>query len=166
MLTNILKFILGFTLAIAVLIGGGLTVALYFINRTGIAPAKPIFANDYPPEKTYKPKLVKAETSSIPKLKLVTQLTPTPTPTPSTTPTPSAEKLPAGAYRARVIWPEGLRLRAEPTEDAERVGGVSGNQKIIVLQETSDKAWQKIRVEGSNQEGWVKSANTEKLNDQ
>jgi len=151
-------------LAIAVLIGGGLTVALYFINRTGIAPAKPIFANDYPPEKTYKPKLVKAETSSIPKLKLVTQLTPTPTP--STTPTPSAEKLPAGAYRARVIWPEGLRLRAEPTEDAERVGGVSGNQKIIVLQETSDKAWQKIRVEGSNQEGWVKSANTEKLNDQ
>lgn len=151
-------------MAIAVLIGGGLTVALYFINRTGIAPAKPIFANDYPPEKTYKPKLVKAETSSIPKLKLVTQLTPTPTP--STTPTPSAEKLPAGAYRARVIWPEGLRLRAEPTEDAERVGGVSGNQKIIVLQETSDKAWQKIRVEGSNQEGWVKSANTEKLNDQ
>ncbi|PHK16786.1 peptide-binding protein, partial [Nostoc linckia z13] len=80
--------------------------------------------------------------------------------------TPSPTPLPSGAYRGRVTWAEGLSLRAQPNQDGERIGGVGFNQKIIVLEESEDKAWQKIRLEDSGQEGWVKAGNTEKTDGQ
>ncbi|BAY96105.1 SH3 type 3 domain-containing protein [Tolypothrix tenuis PCC 7101] len=164
MFSNLLKFILGFLLAIAILIGTGVATALYFMNRTAIPPTKPIFANDHPSQRTQSPKATEAaatKTESQPKA------TPTPTPTPTTTETPKAEEspkpLPPGAYQGKVTWNQGLSLRAEPKQDAERVGGVGFNQKVIILEESDDKLWQKIRQEDTNQEGWVKAGNTEKL---
>ncbi len=97
-----------------------------------------------------------------PKPKPKATSTPTPTPTPSPTTTETPKPLPPGAYHGRVIWPQGLGLRTEPQQDAQRVGGAAFNQKIIILEESNDKAWQKIRVEGTNQEGWVKAGNTER----
>lgn len=157
MLSGLLKFILGVFLAIAVLIGSGVAVALYFMNRTAIPPAKPIFANDSPSLQTKAPKPTATETSSSSSKKA----TPSPTATPSPSPTESTS-LPPGAYRGRVTWSQGLSLRAEPNLDAERIGGVGFNEKIIVLEESQDKGWQKIRVEGSQQEGWVKIGNTQR----
>ncbi|MBD2447325.1 SH3 domain-containing protein [Nostoc sp. FACHB-152] len=156
MLSGLLKLILGFVLAIAVLLGTGLTVALYFVNRTAIPPAKPTFVNDNPAYKKETTKEAKAESTSEP--------TPesSPTPTPSETPTP--DELPPGAYQGRVTWSEGLSLRAEPNQSSEKVGGVTFNQKIIVLEENPDKTWVKIRLEGSKQEGWVKIGNIERTN--
>ncbi|MBN3886021.1 MULTISPECIES: SH3 domain-containing protein [unclassified Nostoc] len=167
MLSGLTKFLLGFFLAIAVLIGGGVAVALYFMNRTGIPPAKPVFSNDSPSVKAQAPKTTEGagkptltsgtNTESSPKS------TSTPTASPKTTASP--KPLPSGAYRGRVSWAEGLSLRAEPKQEAERTGGVAFNQKIIILEESEDKAWQKIRLEGSEQEGWVKAGNTEKVDE-
>jgi len=154
MLSGLLKLILGFVLAIAVLLGTGLTVALYFVNRTAIPPARPTFANDNPSFKSPAAKEAKATSKPEPK------------PTASTTPSPTTapEELPAGAYRGRVTWSEGLSLRAKPNQEAERVGGVAFNQQIIVLEENPDKSWVKIRLEDSEQEGWVKVGNIERIN--
>ncbi|MFH7024516.1 MAG: SH3 domain-containing protein [Heteroscytonema crispum UTEX LB 1556] len=164
MISNLLKFILGIILAIAVLIGGGVAAALYFINRSAIPPAKPVFANDEP--------AVKAQAAKSP----APGASPSPTPVASATPTPKPTKssakanankpLPDGAYKARVTWPQGLSLRKEPTQDTERVGGVGFNQKVIVLEQSQDQVWQKIRLENGQQEGWVKAGNTKRADEQ
>ncbi|MBD2163444.1 SH3 domain-containing protein [Calothrix membranacea FACHB-236] len=162
MFSNLLKFILGFLLAIAILIGTGVATALYFMNRTAIPPTKPIFANDHPSQRTQSPKATEAAATK-------TEAKPESTSTPTATETPKTEEspkpLPPGAYQGKVTWAQGLSLRAEPKQDAERVGGVGFNQKVIVLEESDDKLWQKIRQEDTNQEGWVKAGNTEKLED-
>lgn len=165
-ISNVLKYILGIFLAIVVLIGGGVATALYFMNRTAIPAAKPIFANDSPEVKAQAPKTPGASPA----------LTPTPveaqTPKPNATPTlspdtaESTKPLPPGAYPARVSWSQGLILRAEAKQDAERLGGVGFNEKIVVLEESPDKVWQKIRLEGSDKEGWVKAGNTQKVDAQ
>jgi hypothetical protein len=161
MFSGLIKFILGFLLAIAVLIGGGVAVGLYFINRTGISPAKPVYSNDSASVKAQAPK-----TTGQPTLTPGTPIQSSPTATESPKATPSPKPLPAGAYRGRVSWAEGLSLRKEPNQDAEKIGGVSFNQKIIILEESQDKAWQKIRLQDSEQEGWVKAGNTEKVDEQ
>ncbi|WP_017654141.1 SH3 domain-containing protein [Fortiea contorta] len=158
MFSSLLKFILGVFLAIAILIGSGLATALYFVNRTATPPTKPTFSNDYPPTKPKAPKATQAQAKKNPQ----PQSSPTPTPTPS----PKTEKLPPGAYRGIVTWPQGLGLRAEPQQDAARVGGVAFNQKVIILEESQDKVWQKVRVEDSKQEGWVKAGNTQRFEEQ
>ncbi|MEH2382814.1 MAG: SH3 domain-containing protein [Nostoc sp.] len=167
MLSGFTKFILGFLLAIAVLIGGGVAVALYFMNRTGIAPAKPVFSNDSPSVKAQAPKGTEPG-GGKPTLKPGTQAQSSPSSAPTESPkaTPSPKPLPSGAYRGRVSWAQGLSLRSQPNQEAERIGGVGFNQKIIVLEESEDKSWQKIRLEGSEQEGWVKAGNTEKVDKQ
>jgi hypothetical protein len=159
MLSGFFKLILGFLLAIAVLLGSGLTVALYFVNRSAIPPAKPIYANDNPQPKPNKPKVTEVKATSTPKP------TPssTPSPTPSPTPTESPDSLPPGAYKAIVSWPQGLSLRENPAREAQSVGGVGANQTVIILEESPDQNWQKIRVEGTNQEGWVRAGNTRKV---
>ncbi|WP_041233712.1 SH3 domain-containing protein [Cylindrospermum stagnale] len=166
MFSNLLKFILGFLLAIVVLIGSSATIALYFVNRTAIPPAKPVFANDNGPLKPKNPKAINVKASPTAKSSPSASPSPSPSSTPTPTPTESPKELPPGAYIGRVTWPQGLRLRTEPKQDAERVGGVAANQKIIILEESDDKVWQKIRVEGSEQEGWVKSANTQRVDEQ
>ncbi|MGL5806623.1 MAG: SH3 domain-containing protein, partial [Xenococcaceae cyanobacterium] len=76
---------------------------------------------------------------------------------------PEEEPLPSGAYRAVVTWSQGLSMRSQPNSEADRVGSVVVNQKIIVLQESEDKKWQKIRVPKSDSEGWVKAGNIKKV---
>ncbi|MEH2064610.1 MAG: SH3 domain-containing protein [Nostoc sp.] len=169
MLSGFTKFILGFFLAIAVLVGSGVAVALYFINRTGVPPAKPVFSNDSPSVKAQAPKGTErggGKPTLTPETQAQSSPTPTSTPTESPKATPSPKPLPSGAYRGRVSWAEGLSLRSQPNQEAEKIGGVGFNQKIIILEESGDKAWQKIRLEGTEQEGWVKAGNTEKVEGQ
>lgn len=156
MFLNILKFVLGFLLAIAILAAGSFVAALYVMNRTSIPPAKPTFANDKPVAK--EPEETPVKTAR--QLKSQSENSVKATATPSVSPKP----LPAGAYQARITWNQGLVLRAEPQSDAERVGGVGFNQKVIVLEHSEDKTWQKIRVEGTSKEGWVKSGNIKQVN--
>lgn len=156
-ISGVLKLILGFVLAIAVLLGSGLTIALYFVNRTAISPEKPLFANDNPPPKSEKPKATPAKNTSTSKPKS------TPKSTPKPTPKETPKKLPPGAYKATVTWPQGLSIRDKPGLDASSIGGVAVNKTVIILEESEDKNWQKIRVEDTEQEGWVKAGNTKKV---
>lgn len=172
MVSNIFKYLLGFILAIAILIGGGVATALYFMNRTSIIPPKPIYTNDNPVIRAQAPKTPAPSATKSPETdKQKPDTKPTATPTPTPTPTEDADSnetkpLPPGAYQARVTWSQGLSLRAEPKTEAQRVGGVGFNQKVIVVEESDDKVWQKIRLEGSNEEGWVKAGNTKKSDEQ
>ncbi|PLZ85641.1 peptide-binding protein [Fischerella thermalis CCMEE 5194] len=163
---EILKYIFGFILAIVILIGGGFAMALYFMNRVSAPPPKPIYANDNPVVKAQAPKSQTSKTNQV----SLEQSSPTPDSqaTPQDTPKPesSPEPLLPGVYKARVTWKQGLRLRKEPTADSESTGGVTFNQKVIVLEESNDKNWQKIRLENGEQEGWVKSGNVQKINEQ
>ncbi len=167
MVSKLLKYVLGFVLAIAVLIGGGVATALYFMNRTAIPPTKPVFANDSAEVKAQAPKTPGASPDPTPSSNANVEDSPKPNPTPtkSSQTAESTKPLPDGAYRGRVTWSQGLSLRAEPSSDAQRVGGVGFNQKIFVLEESPDKVWQKIRLEGSDKEGWVKTGNTQKVDE-
>ncbi|RUR86151.1 SH3 domain-containing protein [Chlorogloeopsis fritschii PCC 9212] len=174
MLVGILKFVLGFLLAIAILIGGGVATALYLMNRISALPAKPIYANDKPAVKAQAPKPNNQTSKEQVKTSSGAFIQESPSPNPSSTEKPKEElkteespkPLPSGAYQARVTWQQGLTMRKEPTADAERVGGVGFNQKVIILEESSDKAWQKIRLEDGTQEGWIKAGNTQKVDEQ
>ncbi|MEB3339573.1 SH3 domain-containing protein [Okeania sp.] len=137
------KFLVGFILAILLLAGASAAAVLYFAAKLTKMPERPIFQND-------KPIVQKASTS------------PKPTPTNNTK---SKKQLDPGTYRATVVEPIGLILRDTPSKNANRIGGVSYQEKVIVLEESSDKKWQKVRVDDdSNRTGWVSGGNTEKLN--
>ncbi|BAZ67418.1 MAG: SH3 domain-containing protein [Pelatocladus maniniholoensis HA4357-MV3] len=166
MVIQIFKYIFGFTLAIAILIGGGFAMALYFMNRVSAPPPKPTYANDQPLVKTQPPKSQTSKTNQVSLEESSSTSNSQKTPKQTPKPEESTEPIPAGAYKARVTWKQGLRLRKEPTPDAERVGGVAFNQKVIVLEESSDNDWQKIRLENGDQEGWVKSGNVAKIDEQ
>ncbi|MBE9058518.1 SH3 domain-containing protein [Sphaerospermopsis sp. LEGE 08334] len=163
MISGFFKLILGFVLAIAVLLGSGLTIALYFVNRTALPPEKPMFANDNPQPKVDKPKVTPVKATSTSKPTPTSSPKPSPSPTPTPTPTESPDTLPPGAYQAIVTWPQGLSMRDQPASDAQSIGGVGGNQKVIILEESADKNWQKIRIAGTDKEGWVKAGNTKRV---
>lgn len=154
MLSNILKTILGVLLAMAILVGGGAALAIYFMNRTSMTPPKPVFSNDKA--------AVKAQAAKTPTPGAT--IAPKPKPTPTKSASEEQEKpLPPGAYPATVTWPQGLILRAEPKINAERLGGIGFNAKVIVLELSNDKTWQKVRIESSGKEAWVKAGNTKKV---
>ena len=134
------KFLVGFILAILLLTGASVAAALYFAAKLTKTPEKPIFTNE-------KPIAQKVSTSSS-----------------GATNTNLSNQLDPGAYKAIVVEPIGLILRDTPSRDANRIGGISYKEKVIVLEESSDKRWQKVRVDdGSNRTGWVSGGNTEKL---
>jgi hypothetical protein len=154
MLSNILKVIFGVLLAIAILVGSSAALAIYFMNRTSLTPPKPVFSNDKAAVKAQAAKTPTPQTKTAPK----------PKPTPTKLALEEQEKpLPPGAYQATVTWPQGLILRAEPKLNAERLGGIGFNAKVVVLELSNDKIWQKIRIESSGKEAWVKAGNTKKV---
>jgi len=137
------KFLLGFILAILLLTGASATAVLYFAAKLTRIPEKPIFQNEKP--------VVKKVSKSSQK-------------TGGTSSTKSANKLAPGTYRAVVVEPIGLILRDTPSKNAIRIGGISYQEKVIVLEESSDKKWQKVRVDDiSDRIGWVSGGNTERL---
>ena len=148
--SSLVKLFLGFVIAITLLVSGSVALALIFINRASSPPPKPIFANDSSAVKKAanitKPKASTLATKNAPKSK------------------PSPPPLASGSYPARVTWNQGLSLRAEPSLDAERIGSLDYNQKIVVLQQSKDEKWQQIRLDDSELQGWVKAGNTERVN--
>lgn len=147
-LSNTLKFLTGFIIALMLLVASGFAAARYLITKMTTPPPRPVFANDKPAGSAQKP-TTPAKTAAA-----------KPTPTPTASPSPS---LPAGAYTAEIAWPDGLILRDSPSADANRIGGVENKTKVIVLEESSDKAWQRIRVGDSTQEGWIKAGNIQRV---
>lgn len=153
-LSDIFKFIIGFFLALILLAGASAAAALYFAAKLTALPERPVFPNDKPMAKTVstKPKAIPVKSEA--------------TPAASETPSPSPKPLEAGAYRATVTQPIGLILRDSPTRDANRIGGIGYKERIVVLEETPDKQWQRVRSEQGDLAGWIKGGNTERIEEQ
>lgn len=149
--SSLFQFIIGFFLGV-ILFGAGVAGGAYFFLTTVVVnPSKPMFEEEKVSEnKAEKPKPTATQTKAEAK------------------PTPVEEKketdnIPDGAYKAKVTWSTGLSLRAQPSKDAERVGGIDYNTEIIVLTTSNDNQWQKVRIPTSGVEGWVKAGNTAKI---
>jgi hypothetical protein len=150
--SGLVKFLIGFVIAIGLLAGAGVAGALYFVTKLTAPPEKPVFAN----EKGAKKANPVAATSQPPAAS-----TPTATQVSTNTPTtePATQPLPSGAYKGRVIWSSGLSIRNNPSSDSERIGSVAYNEAVVVLATSDDKRWVKIRSEDGSSEGWVKAGN-------
>lgn len=152
-LSNLFQFLIGFVLGLAILAGGTAALAYVFFAKMTANPPKPIFA-----EEKQEKNVNKEATPPV-----TTAEAPTPESSPKAQEEEPEENLPPGAYKARVTWSEGLSIRSNPEREAERIGGVGYNSEIVILEESSDKQWQKVRLSGGTLEGWIKSGNVEKV---
>jgi len=142
-LSSIVKLLLGTILGISILLGASAAVGYYFLTRLTQTPPKPIFANDI--EATNPPaKVTKTSTKS------------------GSAAGNSTSSKPSG-YRARVVFPDGLLLRDSPSVNANQIGDVAHNEEVIVLAESSDQLWQRVRLETEDVEGWVKAGYIERI---
>ena len=165
------QFILGFILGVAILAVGATGLGFLFFGRMTSSPSKPIFSEEkqentkvaenkesssaaQPSSEQEETAEKKSEEQEVAKVEPEKEEEPE---------EKEEEKLPPGAYKARVTWPQGLSLRAEPNLEAERIGGVEYNWELIILENSSDRKWQKVRLAGSDREGWVKAGNVEKV---
>lgn len=151
-LAGVAKFVVGVSLAIALMLGGSIMVGLYFMYRVSSHPPKPVFPN----EKVAATAKATPQTATAQFESKLSEAKST------VSKTASPEPLAPGTYKARVNWSQGLSMRSEPSADAQRIGGLDYNQQVIVLQESTDKNWQKVRLADGEQEGWIKAGNIEK----
>jgi hypothetical protein len=153
------QFILGFILGIGIIAGISGTIIFAYYAKMSVVPKKPVFpepiAEQTAPSSTADVEIEPLESTTEDDLK----------PEETTPPAEEAKaelELPPNAYRASVTWPEGLSLRAEPEADAERIGGIENEARIIILEDSADGKWQRVRLPWNDQEGWIKGGNTEK----
>ena len=151
-LSGIAQFLIGFTIGVALLVGGGVGAGYYFWTKLSTVPSRPTFSEEKPkPSPTAKKEGSTTASNSQSK--------------PSTPIKLPTKELPPGAYKARINWAEGLILRDASGADAARIGGVAFKQEVFVLQESDDQKWQKVRVADGDQEGWIKAGNIERINE-
>jgi hypothetical protein len=152
-LPNLFQFIIGFIIGVS-LLAGGTAAAVYYLFIKMPPPPKPVFAEEQKKPttqaKTEKPGEKTTEQQASTEKEKQAEAT-------------EEEPLEPGTYKARVTWSSGLSLRDNPGPDATRIGGVPYNGEIIVLKESDDKLWQKVRLAGGTQEGWIKAGNIEKI---
>jgi Bacterial SH3 domain len=144
--SGLVKIFVGLFLAIALLAGGSLMAAQYFIAKLSAPPPKPIYPND----------------QSMRTAKIADKAKPAVEKPDSPNDLPSTKPLPAGAFAGRVSQPIGLILRDSPGRDSSQIGGIDYNDKVVVLETSADGDWQKVRLQMGDREGWVKAGNVEK----
>ncbi|HEY9811597.1 MAG TPA: SH3 domain-containing protein [Halomicronema sp.] len=145
-LSGILQFILGIALAFALIGAGGVAAALYLAAKHSAQPERPFFDEEKIATTT------NTKNSKTPPKQGTTAKQ-----------TSTAKPQDSGLYKARVTWPEGLSLRERPGFESKSIGGIEYNGRLIILEETADKEWQRVRIENTEREGWIKSGNVEKL---
>ena len=161
-----LQFVLGFIFGISLIAGVAASAGYLYFKKMSTVPEKPVFseemAKSIPTEIEEQPATTPAETTTIEPEAPEPEAPEPETPEPEA-PEPETPELPSNAYMAQVTWPQGLSLRSEPSLNAARVGGISYNAKIIILEDSADGKWQKVRLPWSEQEGWVKGGNTKRI---
>ena len=168
-LSALFQFILGFFVGVLLLVSGTAALAYVVFYRLNTDPPKPTFAEEKQEEtkEAAKPESKTQKTANKPTEEVIAKK---PEPSPKVEEKKkeekASEKLPQGAYKASVTWPQGLSLRAEPGQDAERIGGVGYKAELIILKTSSDGDWQQVRLPRSGQEGWVKAGNVEKIEEE
>lgn len=158
-ISGFIQFILGFLLGVFMLTGAGAAAAYFFLNRMSEAPPQPVYSEENPSEAE------KKEPASAGDSHQQTKTTSATNPKPEKEEEPTIqERFGEQAYEARVTWPNGLSLRANPSLEASRVGGVYYEDKLVILETSTDGDWQKVYVPASGQQAWVKAGNVEKIN--
>ena len=170
-LSATVQFILGFALGIGLIAGiSGIALFAYY-KKMSVLPQKPVF-----PESKVSPEInadtIESSTDIEPLESNTIQDTeevevevkekekaPQEVPEEPKQAEKPEPKLPPNAYRGTVTWPQGLSLRAEPDINAGRVGGIEAKANIIILENSADGKWQRVRLPWSGQEGWVKAGN-------
>jgi hypothetical protein len=152
-LSGLAKFVVGFVAGIVLLLLGSAAAGLYLFSTLSAPPPKPVFPEEQPQKKLAK-RNTKSSTVAATNSKLVSSTQASPTPSSSEEP-----QLEPGTYKARVKWQSGLSMRSDATFDSSKVGGVAYNEEVIVIQDSDDKQWQKVRVVETGEEGWVKAGN-------
>ncbi len=147
---NILQLLIGITLGLALMVGGSLAAGYYLFTKLSVTPEKPTFAEEKPKQPVIK---------SSPAATNAPKVSPSPASSP---PIPSPEAEP-GLYKGVINWSEGLILRDAPGNSTNRIGGVGYNQQVVVLEESPDQNWQKIRIIATGKVGWVKAGNMDKV---
>ncbi|MGK7926201.1 MAG: SH3 domain-containing protein [Spirulina sp.] len=145
-LSSIAQFFLGVILGISILGVSGAAAGYYFFSKMAVTPSKPVFPEERPQS---------SQESVIQQKEEESQELPQPD-TPEIT-------LPTGAYRVRVNWPDGLSLRDQPDLEANRLAVIPYDAEMIVLKTTDDGKWDRVRLPGTNQEGWVKAGNADRI---
>lgn len=158
-LIGLIKFILGVSLAIAIIGASGFYGARYVMTRLTAPPERPFFPEEG--DTTFDSDPDNAESVSDVDPETVTESEKDQT---ESVAPPPEEPLEPGAYEARVIQPIGLILRQGPDVSTTQIGGIAYNEKVVVLSESSDQRWIQVRLAESGVEGWVKNGNTEPLN--
>jgi outer membrane biosynthesis protein TonB len=167
----LLQFILGFFVGILLLVSGTTALAYVVFYRLNTSPPKPIFVEETP-KKSEKTSKIKSKTQQKTKKSEEKSQEKIAAQQPQASPGIEEEKkekeekkedLPSGAYKASVIWPSGLSLRAEPDQDAQRIGGIDYEAELIILKTSLDGDWQNVRLSQNGQEGWVKAGNVQKI---
>lgn len=161
-MAGLAKFILGVSLAIAILFFTGVSAARYLITRLTAPPPRPVFPNDNPlPEASVPTDSPAPESSPDIPPAAAPEVVEAPSPSPIPTPTPS----PTLGYQARVVEPIGLILRQDATQESAQIGGVEFNATVEILESSPDGEWQRVRL-ANGQEGWIKAGNTTPLESQ
>jgi uncharacterized protein YgiM (DUF1202 family) len=148
-LVGLSKLVLGVVTALLLLSLAGVATARYFMARLAVLPPRPVFDNDASPQAPQAAQPGAVEAVAVP--------TETAAATPEPAPPPALEE---GAYEAVVIQPIGLVLREGPGTTFGQLGGIDYNDAVVVLEESPDKQWVKVRVTENGQEGWIKAGNT------
>jgi len=159
-LSGLVKLFLGVVLAIALMGLGGIAATRYFMARLTLLPSRPVFENDEPSPEA-EPEVATPEPQNASE----TQTPPTPIPEPVEEEfTLTESEIEAGAYKAQVVQPIGLILRAGPGRDYPQVGGVEYDEEVIVLNESPDQGWLQVRLPSLGIEGWIINGNTQQVN--
>ncbi|NJK99118.1 MAG: SH3 domain-containing protein [Spirulinaceae cyanobacterium SM2_1_0] len=149
-LSNLLQLIFGVTIGLTILSLGGVAAGYLFFSRLAVTPERPVFteevASSPPVTAAASPAGPAADTAEATEVSAAAN-----------------EVLEPGAYRMRVTWPDGLSLRAEPELDAEQIGGIAYDEIMIVLESSDDGSWDRVRLPGSDEQGWVKAGNAERI---
>jgi uncharacterized protein YgiM (DUF1202 family) len=156
-ISGFFQFVLGLILGITIVAGGAVSFGYVLLTRMTGTPPKPVYTEESakPKEESKQPAIASNNEANQSRSETKTAETP---------PKEVEEPLPLGAYKAVVTYPDGLSLRSDANKDADRVGSVLVNDEVIVLEESEDKKWQKIRIAKSDREGWVKAGNIRKIN--
>ncbi|MEM9541112.1 MAG: SH3 domain-containing protein [Cyanobacteria bacterium P01_E01_bin.42] len=146
-LSGIAQFFIGVILGISILGVSGAAAGYYFFSKMAVTPSKPVFPEERPQSSE-----ASAPSEAEPEVE-------------ATSPEPPPVELPSGAYRVRVNWPDGLSLRDQPNLDANRLEVIPYEAEMIVLRTTDDGKWDRVRLPGSNNEGWVKAGNSDRIDE-
>jgi uncharacterized protein YgiM (DUF1202 family) len=158
-LLGLTKLLLGLFFALMLLSLASVAAARYFMAKLAVLPDRPTFENDV--ALVADVETDPAEATGETEAEAEAQAPPTEPETPIADPA-----LEPGAYSAMVTQPIGLVLRDGPGTQYNQMGGIENNERMVVLEESEDRQWLRVRIPSTSQEGWVRAGNSRRLEDE